>query len=81
MYSICIPVILRFRNYIFRIYPLDHNPPHIHITGPDGEAKILIETGKCIFNKGFSYKTVKKLEILAKKNSDYFMEVWNEYQE
>jgi Domain of unknown function (DUF4160) len=34
------PTVLRVGSLRIVIYPNDHSPPHVHVTGPDGEAKI-----------------------------------------
>jgi hypothetical protein len=37
------PVIQRFDGYVIRMYFEDHNPPHVHVVGPDFEALVAIE--------------------------------------
>lgn len=39
------PVIHRFDSYVIRMYFEDHNPPHVHVVGPDFEALVSIEDG------------------------------------
>jgi hypothetical protein len=34
--------VLRYRNLRLAIYSNDHPPPHVHVLGPDGEARIAI---------------------------------------
>jgi hypothetical protein len=34
--------LLRHRNLRIAIYSNDHPPPHVHVIGPDGEARIAI---------------------------------------
>lgn len=36
------PTVLRSGALRFVIYPNDHDPPHVHVIGPDGEAKIAL---------------------------------------
>lgn len=35
--------VYRAFGFRFVIFANDHSPPHIHVLGPDGEAKILLE--------------------------------------
>jgi hypothetical protein len=42
------PVIYRFSGYVIRMYFEDHNPPHVHVVGPDFEALVAIEDGAVI---------------------------------
>jgi hypothetical protein len=37
------PVIQRFDGYVIRMYFEDHNPPHVHVVGPDFEALVAIK--------------------------------------
>lgn len=36
------PTIVELGSIQIRVYPRDHQPPHFHISTPDGEAMILI---------------------------------------
>jgi hypothetical protein len=36
------PVVHRFDGFVVRIYFGDHNPPHVHVVGPDFEALVSI---------------------------------------
>jgi hypothetical protein len=36
------PVLQRFDGYVIRMYFEDHNPPHVHVVGPDFEALVAI---------------------------------------
>ena len=37
------PVMHRFDGYVICMYFEDHNPPHVHVVGPDFEALVTIE--------------------------------------
>jgi hypothetical protein len=43
-----VPVIYRFDGYVIRMYFEDHNPPHVHVVGPDFEALVAIEDGTVV---------------------------------
>jgi Domain of unknown function (DUF4160) len=34
------PVVQRFNGFVIRMYFEDHNPPHVHVVGPDFEARV-----------------------------------------
>lgn len=76
-----VPTIIRTRNLSVRIYPKDHNPPHVHVIGPDAEAKFRIDNLDCISSRGFSQKALKKIKAFLNERKDYLLEAWNEYQE
>ena len=53
------PTIFRIRHgYAVRIYPNDHRPPHVHVVGPETEARfeLLCDQGavRLTDNYGFS---------------------------
>lgn len=75
------PTILRTRNLSVRIYPKDHNPPHVHVIGPGSEAKFLLRDMECVFSRGFSSKAIKDIRKFLKDRKKLLEEAWNEYQE
>jgi hypothetical protein len=74
------PVILRSKNLKFLIYPKDHLPPHVHVLGPDREAKFEIESLRCFFARGFSRKAIREISQYLATKKTILMEAWNEYQ-
>ena len=75
------PIILRTRNLSVRIYPKDHDPAHVHVVGPDAEAKFRLDSFECIFARGFTQKALKQIKSFLKERKSLLMEAWNEYQE
>jgi len=75
------PTIIRTRNLSVRVYPKDHNPPHVHVVGPEAEAKYRLDNFECIFSRGFSQKALKKIRAFLKEREGLLMEAWDEYQE
>ena len=75
------PTVLRARNLSVRFYPKDHNPPHVHVIGPDAEAKFRLGDFECIYSRGFSPRALKSIKSFLKERKILLMEVWNEYQE
>ncbi len=74
------PTIFQVWNLRIVIYPKDHEPAHVHVMGPDGEAKFDIRTMECIENHGFSEKSLRRTReyLIARKSS--LLEAWHEYQ-
>jgi len=62
------------------IYPKDHNPPHVHIISPDGEAKFALKDFECIFVRGFGRSDIRRLREYLRERKDLLEEAWNDYQ-
>ncbi len=74
------PTIIQTKNLFFRIYPKDHKPKHVHIIGPDAEAKFNLETMDFIESYGFSAKSLKIIKEVICDNLDTLLEAWDDYQ-
>lgn len=75
------PVIVKFKNIKFYIYPNDHGNPHVHIIGPGAEAKVFIESLEVISSRGFSKKALGQILKQVKKFEDILLEAWEEYHD
>jgi len=42
------PTIKDFGGYKITLYAEDHNPPHVHVIGPDFQAKVASPTQQCL---------------------------------
>lgn len=62
------------------IYPKDHLPPHVHVIGPDCEAKFLLENLSCTFSRGFSFKALREISVFLSNHKAKLVESWNEQQ-
>jgi hypothetical protein len=62
-----------------RIHENDHNPPHVHVTGPGGAEAIFklngLELDRLI---GFTRSDLKMIEEFLTANLDTLKEHWNE---
>lgn len=74
------PTIYRIGRFSVKIYPRDHRPPHVHIVGPDGQAKISLDKFQCISCWGFSEKDIKRIILFLKLHEAEIWEAWYEYQ-
>ncbi len=74
------PTIFQTSNIRIVIYPKDHEPAHVHVIGPDAEAKFEIKSMECIENFGFSEKSLRRIKEYLKERRSILLEAWNEYQ-
>lgn len=74
------PTVITIGRVKIKIYPKDHPPPHVHVVGPECEAKFGIGTLACSFARGFTRRDLKRIQEYLKKHQDYLKEVWNEHQ-
>ena len=74
------PTIIRTGNLKIRVYPKDHSPPHVHVIGPDAEAKIRLSDSRCYYSRGFSKQALKQIEGYVRQHKKLLMEAWDEYQ-
>ena len=76
------PTILRFRGLRVVIYANDHRPPHVHVIGPDSEARIALgdEGGKpwLMMNEGLSRRKVAEALVEVGRSRDQLMQRWRE---
>jgi len=75
------PVILITKNLKIYIYPKDHVPPHVHVVGPDCEARFYILSIECYQSYGFSRKDLKRLSKFLEENIDLLVQAWEDYHE
>jgi hypothetical protein len=59
------PTVLRIGAYRFHFYSDERNePPHIHVSTPDGECKFWLEPIRLARNKGVVPHTLREIEKL-----------------
>jgi len=74
------PTIFLVWNLKIVIYPKDHKPAHVHVVGPEAEAKFNIDTLECIENYGFDEKSIRRIRTYLESRKDRLKEAWDEYQ-
>lgn len=74
------PTIIKTGSLRIMIYPGDHDPPHVHVVGQGAEARFRLDNLECYYSRGFSSRSVKRIEVFIKDNLDLLWEAWNEYQ-
>ncbi|AFI87579.1 DUF4160 domain-containing protein [Aggregatibacter actinomycetemcomitans] len=77
------PVILRFKGYIFFFYSNEGNPlepAHIHIRNAESEAKFWLEPEISLArNDGFNSKELREIFSIIESNQKQFKEAWYDY--
>lgn len=71
------PTIKDFGGYKIVIYAEDHNPPHVHVIGPDFQAKVRISDAVVIAGAIPSSRRREALSWVEAKK-DLLMEKWRE---
>jgi hypothetical protein len=81
MYNIRMsPTVFESKRLKFKIHFKDHNPPHVHVEGPDAEAVFDLDVCRCVQNNGFSEKAIRQIEKRIDEMKQIFLEAWDEYQ-
>lgn len=77
------PVILRFKGYIFFFYSNEGNPlepAHIHIRNAESEAKFWLKPEIFLArNDGFNSKELREIFSIIESNQIQFKETWYDY--
>jgi hypothetical protein len=77
------PVILRFRGYVFFFYSNEGNPlepVHIHVRNAESEAKFWLEPDISLArNDGFNSKELKEIFVIVETHRMQFTEAWYDY--
>lgn len=71
------PVLVRLRYCVIRMYFNDHNPPHYHVDTTDGRALVAIEDGTVIEGK-VAARALKEARTWAEANRDRLYASWKE---
>lgn len=77
------PVILRFKGYVFFFYSNEGNPlelAHIHVRNAESEAKFWLEPDISLArNDGFNSKELKEIFVIVETHRMQFTGVWYDY--
>jgi len=72
------PTVFRDGRYRFYFFSLEEERVHIHVVGPDGEAKFWIDPVVALATHvGFSRQRIKKLQTLVEEHEDEIRKAWN----
>jgi uncharacterized protein DUF4160 len=74
--------ILRVRGMRIVIYPNDHWPPHVHVIGADGRARIALgdecEAPSVMDNRGLSRGDLADVRVEIERNRDLLSLRWRQ---
>ena len=71
------PVLQRFGGFVIRMYFEDHNPPHVHVVGPDFEARVAIGDFAILEGEILSKFSREALDWIA-ANKTFLLAKWEE---
>jgi hypothetical protein len=75
------PTVLRYRSYRFYFFSREEDRMHVHITGPDGEAKFWLEPEVALAKAaGLKPQTLKTLERQVNAHADQIKKAWQEHR-
>jgi len=74
------PTVLRKYGFRFHFYSADgHEPPHIHVDGSDGEAKVWLSDCGLAASKGFSQRDIARILQAVQEHRQQMLEAWHGY--
>ncbi|MBB4955025.1 hypothetical protein H4S14_003125 [Agrobacterium vitis] len=74
------PTVLRKYGFRFHFYTADgHEPPHIHVDGSGGEAKVWLMDGRLAKVKGFNQREIARILEVVEENRKQMLEAWHDY--
>lgn len=73
------PTVLFIFGLRFFFYSEEHLPVHIHVQSGNGKAKINVETGEVMDNRGLKPQELKKAIDAVIHYRDEIVAAWNEY--
>jgi hypothetical protein len=71
-----LPTIMTQGSIAYRIYPGDHNPPHVHVIHGHKACVIEIKSGTVMANTGFKARDLAKIVATVLDNQDTIQEAW-----
>ena len=74
------PIIKTLKSCRIRIFFKDHNPPHVHVSLAEAQAKMRIDNGLIIAGS-LPPKTARAARRWLKVNREFAMDKWREYAE
>jgi hypothetical protein len=72
------PIIVRLRYCVIRMYFRDHNPPHFHVDTPEAKAVVAIRTLEVIDGE-VDRRALREATDWAEANYDRLWEAWREH--
>jgi hypothetical protein len=74
------PTVLRKYGFRFHFYSGDrHEPPHIHVDGYGGEAKVWLTDIRLAEAGGFSQRDLARILDVVEEHRQEMLEAWHDY--
>ncbi|MFQ5605741.1 MAG: DUF4160 domain-containing protein [bacterium] len=74
------PTVLRIGSFRFHFYSDEGiEPPHIHVSTPDGECKFWLDPIRLARNKNLAPHVVRAIEKLVFEHKDFILEKYHEF--
>jgi uncharacterized protein DUF4160 len=74
------PTIFRYRKYRFFFFSKEETRMHVHVTGPDGEAKFWIEPVIALADAhGLSSKELKEIQKVVEEHRGEITKAWERH--
>jgi uncharacterized protein DUF4160 len=74
------PTILRDGPYRFFFYSGDRDePPHVHVSRDDCEAKFWLDPVRLERSRGYSRAEIRQIEAIVRKNQPTLLGGWNDH--
>jgi hypothetical protein len=74
------PTLARIDGFRFFFWSLDlGEPPHVHVDGHGGKAKIWLSPIEVASHKGYNSRQLNKVQRLVEENAESWLETWHEH--
>tara|TARA_R110000772_G_scaffold191168_3_gene302117 strand:- start:19941 stop:20165 length:225 start_codon:yes stop_codon:yes gene_type:complete len=73
------PALATFSTFVIRMYFEDHNPPHVHVVGPEFAAKMTIADAR-IIRGALPARAEREAADWVAANRALLTEKWKEFQ-
>jgi hypothetical protein len=74
------PTVLRKYGFRFHFFGADMTePPHIHVTGHGGGAKIWLNPIELVHAEGFKTGDLRRILEVANEHRDQLLEAWDDF--
>ena len=73
------PTVFREGPFRFYFFSREETRLHVHVYGPDGEAKFWLAPVRLERSHAFSRKEIRRIQALAKQHEQHLLESWNEF--
>ena len=74
------PTVLRVGPYRFFFHSGDRvEPPHVHVSRDDNEAKFWLHPARLHHNDGYRSAELRRVAELVEENDERLLEAWNGY--